>query len=156
MDLTLKTEEGYFNYRVAAVIVNDGKILAQRNIKPNEYYLPGGRVTFGETSEEALLREIKEELKIDITDYSPLWLNECFFVECGKNFHEIGMYYFVDISKTSFTHFEDEFELKEGCRINTYCWLDIDKLDNYFLYPKFIKDEINNINDGFKLIITRE
>ena len=64
MDLTLKTKEGYFNYRVAAVIVNDGKILAQRNTKTNEYYLPGGRVTFGETSEEALLREIKEELKI--------------------------------------------------------------------------------------------
>ena len=42
MDLTFKTKEGYFNYRVAAVIVNDGKILAQRNIKPNEYYLPGG------------------------------------------------------------------------------------------------------------------
>ena len=69
MDLTLKTREGYFNYRVAAVIVNDGKILAQRNTKTNEYYLPGGRVVFGETSEEALLREI-EELKIDITDYN--------------------------------------------------------------------------------------
>ena len=38
MDLTLKTREGYFNYRVAAVIVNDGKILAQRNTKTNEYY----------------------------------------------------------------------------------------------------------------------
>ena len=79
-----------------------------------------------------------------------------FFFECGKNFHEIGTYYIVDISKTSFNHFEDEFELKEKCRINTYCWLNIDKLDNYFLYPKFIKNEINNINDGFKLIITRE
>lgn len=82
MDLTLKTKEGYFNYRVAAVIVNDGKILAQRNTKTNEYYLPGGRVVFGETSEEALLREMEEELKIDITDYKPLWLNECFFVYC--------------------------------------------------------------------------
>ena len=156
MDLTLKTEDGYFNYRVAAVIVNDGKILAQRNTKTNEYYLMGGRVTFGETSEEALLREIKEELKIDITDYGPLWLNECFFLDSGKNFHEIGVYYLLDISKTSFTHFEDEFELKEKCRINTYCWLDIDKLDNYELYPEFIKNEINNINDDFKLIITKE
>ena len=156
MDLTLKTKEGYFNYRVAAVIVNDGKILAQRNTKTNEYYLPGGRVTFGETSEEALLREIKEELKINITDYRPLWLNECFFVECCKNFHEIGTYYLVDISKTSFNHFEDEFELKEEHRINVYRWLDIDKLDDYMLYPKFIKNEINNINDDFKLIITRE
>ena len=51
MDLTLKTREGYFNYRVAAVIIKDDKILAQRNTKTNEYYLPGGRVVFGETSE---------------------------------------------------------------------------------------------------------
>ncbi len=79
-----------------------------------------------------------------------------FFLECGKNFHEIGTYYLVDISKTSFNHFEDEFELKEERRINVYRWLDIDKLDDYVLYPKFIKNEINNINDDFKLIITRE
>ena len=62
LDLTLKTREGYFNYRVAGVIIKDDKILAQRNTKTNEYYLPGGRVVFGETSEEALLREIEEEL----------------------------------------------------------------------------------------------
>lgn len=156
MDLTLETKEGYFNYRVAAFIIKDDKILAQRNTKTNEYYLPGGRVVFAETSEEALLREIEEELKIDITDYKPLWLNECFFVHCKSTFHEIGMYYLVDISKTDFNHFEPEFELQEESRINTYCWLYIDKLDNYLLYPKFIKGEINNINDGFKLIITRE
>lgn len=33
MDLTLKTREGYFNYRVAGVIIKDDKILAQRNTK---------------------------------------------------------------------------------------------------------------------------
>ena len=155
MDLTLKTKEGYFNYRVAGVIINDNKILAQRNTNTNEYYLPGGRVAFGETSEDAILREIKEELKIDITDYRPLWLNECFFDECGKNFHEIGMYYYVDISNTSFNHFKTEFELEEGKRINTYAWLDINNLDNISLYPEFIKTEINNITDTFKLIISK-
>ena len=156
MDMTLKIKEGYFNYRVAAVIVNDNKILAQKDTKKNKYYLPGGRVAFGETSEDAILREIKEELKIDITTYRPLWLNECFFDECGKNFHEIGMYYYVDISNTSFNHFESEFELAEGKRINTYAWLDINNLNNVCLYPLFIKDEINNMNDTFKLIISKE
>lgn len=59
--------------------------------------------------------------------------------------------------KSDATHLQrPEFQLQEESRINTYCWLDIDELDNYLLYPKFIKDEINNINDGFKLIITRE
>lgn len=86
MDLTLKTKAGYFNYRVAAVIVNDGKILAQRDTKTNEYYLPGGRVTFGETSEEALLREIKEELKIDIPDYRPFGSMSAFLMNVARIF----------------------------------------------------------------------
>lgn len=32
-DLTLKTENGYFNHRVAAVIVNDNKLLAQKTLR---------------------------------------------------------------------------------------------------------------------------
>ena len=36
MDLTLKKIEGYFNYRVASVIIKDQKILAQRNTKTKE------------------------------------------------------------------------------------------------------------------------
>ena len=77
MDLTLKTKEGYFNHRVAGVIIKNNKILAQKNTKADNYYLPGGRVMFGESSEEALAREIKEELKINIKDYKPIWVNEC-------------------------------------------------------------------------------
>lgn len=85
MDLTLKTGEGLFNHRVAAVIVWDNKILAQKNTDTNEYYLPGGRVSFGESSADAVIREIREELKITVKDYKPLWINECFFIDSGKN-----------------------------------------------------------------------
>ena len=41
IDLTLLTKHGYFNHRVAAVIVNDNKLLAQKNTKDNSYYLVG-------------------------------------------------------------------------------------------------------------------
>lgn len=156
VDLTLKTEVGYFNHRVAAVIINDNKLLAQKNIIDNSYYLVGGRVAFGESTEEALVREINEELKINITNYKPLWINECFFIDNGNTYHEIGMYYFVDINNTGFTNFENSFELNEENRTNFYEWLDINRLDDVSLYPKFIKDEINNSNDNLKLIITRE
>ena len=60
MDLTLKTREGYFNYRVAAVIVNDGKILAQRNTETNEYYLPGGRVTLAKRARKRFCVKLKK------------------------------------------------------------------------------------------------
>lgn len=156
VDLTLKTEVGYFNHRVAAVIINDNKLLAQKNIIDNSYYLVGGRVVFGESTEEALVREINEELKINITNYKPLWINECFFIDNGNTYHEICMYYFVDIKNTGFTNFENSFELNEENRTNFYEWLDFNRLDDVVLYPKFIKDEINNSHDNLKLIITRE
>lgn len=156
IDLTLKTELGYFNHRVAAVIIKDNHLLAQRNPIDNSYYLVGGRVTFGESAEDALIREIKEELKIDINNYKTIWINECFFTENSKYYHEIGMYYLVDISNTGFRHYEKSFEIIEGKRTNNYEWLDIDKLSDINLYPKFIKNEIKTKNKELKLIITRE
>lgn len=56
---------------VAAVIKDDnGKILiTQRNLKKSQWGLwefPGGKIEQGETREEAIIREIKEELTIDI------------------------------------------------------------------------------------------
>ena len=53
--------------RVAAIIVKDDKILLIHRIKNGqEYYVfPGGGVKEGESLEEALIREIKEELTLD-------------------------------------------------------------------------------------------
>ena len=90
MDITFKTSEGKFNYRVCAVIINDDKILAMQDERSPYYYLPGGRVSLNETAEKAILREIKEELEIDAKIVRPLWLNQGFFVEdvTGEKYHE--------------------------------------------------------------------
>src|SRR3989344_5095980 len=54
--------------RVVAIIIKDDKILLIHRIKNGqEYYVfPGGALEEGETSEEAIARELKEELGIDI------------------------------------------------------------------------------------------
>lgn len=156
MDLTLRTELGLFNHRVAAVIVHNNKLLAQKNVKTNEYYLPGGRINYGESSEEAIKREIREELGVTVIDYSSLWINECFFVDSGTRFHEVGIYYLVNLENTEFNHYEPIFELIEGSRVNTYEWLDIDSLESIALYPLFVKTEIKNPDKTLKHIITNE
>lgn len=156
IDLTLNTGCGIFNHRVAAVIVHNNRLLAQKNLKTNEYYLVGGRIRFGESSAEALIREVNEELGVTVKDFRPLWINECFFIDEGKRFHEIGLYYLVNIENTNFNRYETVFETKEASRINTYEWLETDKLNDIALYPLFIKDEIENLNKNLKLIITKE
>jgi len=55
---------------VAAVIQKDNKIFcAQRNLSKSmggKWEFPGGKIEIGETREESLVREIKEELDSDI------------------------------------------------------------------------------------------
>lgn len=59
---------------VAAIIYHENKILCvQRGYSKYDYInqkfeFPGGKVEEGETDEEALIREIKEELEMEISD----------------------------------------------------------------------------------------
>jgi 8-oxo-dGTP diphosphatase len=61
---------------VCAVIERDGKVLvAQRSADkqyPRQWEVPGGKPEAGETPEQALLREVKEELACDIEVLHPI------------------------------------------------------------------------------------
>lgn len=62
---------------VGAIIAKEGKVFCcQRSLEkslPGKWEFPGGKIESGETKQQALVREIKEELEIDIavsqTDY---------------------------------------------------------------------------------------
>ena len=151
IDITFKTEEGRFNYRVCAVIIHNGKILAMHDERSPYYYLPGGRVSLHETAECAVLREIKEELEVEAEIIRPLWLSQSFFeedVECEK-FHELCFYFLVDISKTdllskgeSFTLYEDIHEYNGKRHTHRFEWLEFAQLKNEYFYPIFTCLEI--------------
>jgi len=54
---------------VSAAIFRDGKVLIVRRARPPAhglYTLPGGGVELGETLEEAVVREVREETSLDI------------------------------------------------------------------------------------------
>ena len=65
MDCTFKTPEGKFNLRVGAVITDGKRVLVSKDGSHSFYWVTGGRVKLGETTEEAILREIREELGVE-------------------------------------------------------------------------------------------
>lgn len=51
---------------VAWLFKKDGKVLCVKTKGKNKYFIPGGKLEVGETYQRGLLREIKEELNIDL------------------------------------------------------------------------------------------
>ena len=154
MDLTFKTEEGIFNYRVCAVILHENSILATRNEGTPYYYLPGGRVKLHETAEAAIERELYEELGVHGKTVRPLWLNQGFFTEdvTGVRFHELCLYYLVDISQTDLLSKGKQFTMMESGHPHYYEWIPLSRLENEYLYPLFIKKKIFDLPEHLTVL----
>ena len=153
MDLSFVSENNKFNYRVCAMIISDGKILAMHDDRSPYYYLPGGRVTFGETAEHAVIREVLEELGINARIVRPLWLNQAFFTEDVEQirFHELCIYFLMDIADTDLLERGKSFTSTEGRRTHQFEWLEFDRLKDEYFYPLFLKKDIFNLPDTFTI-----
>ena len=120
---------------VAAIIKNEsGKILiAQRNFKKSQgglWEFPGGKIEKDETKEEAIIREIKEELTIDIK--VDKYLAEKVFNYPDKDINLIAM---------ECTRIGGNVELTEH---EDYKWVTSDELTNFEFAPadEFIVERV--------------
>ena len=128
------------NIYVSTVALIDwqGKVLislrSENKILPNFWEFPGGKIKTNESPDDAIVREIKEELSLDINKESlkPLSFNTYTYDE----FHAIIFFYICrSWDGTPFS--------KKNQKI---LWIEIDKLKNYKLLPgsnKFVLELIN-------------
>ena len=140
MDLTIDVEDYKLNVRAAGVIIHNNKVLVHKNVNKDHYALIGGRVEIGEDSVTTVKREAQEELGKEIETTGYVSTIENFFEMKGRKYHEI-----LFIHKAEFINDEDkkiEYTLKnmEGKDHLQYEWLELDKLDEYPLVPKTVKD----------------
>lgn len=153
MDISFNQENQKFNYRVCAMIISENRLLAMHDERSPYFYLPGGRVKMGETAEQAVVREIWEELGVTLKIARPLWLNQAFFTEDvdGIRYHELCIYFLMDISNIDLLERGDSFTLTEGKHTHTFEWLAFDRLKDEYFYPIFLKKQIFDLPRAFTI-----
>ncbi len=153
MDISFISGSEKFNYRACAIILSHDRLLAMRDERSPYYYLPGGRVKLGETAEQAILREVREELGITPVIVRPVWLNQGFFTEDVDqlNYHEICVYFLLDISQTDLLSRGERFTLHERNHTHDFEWLPFKRLADEYFYPIFLKTAIFDLPEHFTL-----
>ena len=151
MDLTFKSPEGAFNYRVAAIIVNDGRLLVLQDEGIPHDYLPGGRVHLGEPAEAALARELREELDIDLPFHRLVFMAESFFTLMGTRYHELCLYHLMDALPELLARGES-FTRAEGNEVHHFRWVRFEELRGMSFFPIFLKERIFSLPDSPEFI----
>lgn len=154
-DLTLPADDGVFNFRVGAIIMRGDEFLMTGNGAQGYLYSVGGRVRFGETAEQAVVREVFEEtgtlMQVDRLGF----VHENFFIDgasvsSGKPVHELSLFFYMRVPEDfrpvckSLTHGRKEF----------LEW--VDRSTPKRIFPEFFRTELASPSDAVKLIVTRD
>ncbi len=124
---------------VLGIVKRENKILVSKGydkVKNEVFYRSiGGGIEFLENSKDALKREFKEELNIDIIVGEFLGIAENIFTYNGKNAHELILFYNVDIKDNDYK--EKYHIIDDNCETDAM-WIDINRFKNKELkiYPE--------------------
>lgn len=159
-DILFKTPDWVFSYRVAGICVRDGKVLLQTTTgEDRSFAFPGGHVAFGETNEQTLIREFREEIGADISVGALKWVAEIFFPWGKKTCHQICLYYMVEIRNPEIPtdrpflgkeHIEGRnFDLE-------FHWMPLDRVGELEIYPTNAVTLLGKLDEGVQHFVYRE
>jgi ADP-ribose pyrophosphatase YjhB (NUDIX family) len=144
-----------FSYRIVAVVIHEGHVLLHRADFENFWSLPGGRAEILETSHTTLEREMQEELGVTVTVRRLLWVVENFFTFESRRFHELGLYYVVDLPPNSpYLYKTREYA---GLEIDVapliFQWFPLEMLPNVKLMPSFLRTSLTRLPRSIEHVI---
>jgi 8-oxo-dGTP pyrophosphatase MutT (NUDIX family) len=156
-DMTVPCEEGFINIRVGAIIMKNGKLLMVGNdVHPEYLYSVGGRIKFGETSEEAIVREVLEETGVKLEIDRLGFIHENYFygdseTNLKKLVYEISYFYYMKVP--------EDFEpvcmsMTDGGHEEFLRWIDLNDPIKY--YPEFFRSELLHPVDVVKHFVKDE
>lgn len=155
-DLTVPVHDGILNVRVGAIIMKDKQILMIGNERSDYLYSVGGRIKFGESAEEAVIREVCEETGVKMEVDRLGFIHENFFIgdaptNLGKPIYEISFFFYMKVPE-GFVPMCDSFT--EDDNKEHLIWVAIDTDKKY--YPEFFKTELLQPAKEVKHFVTKE
>ncbi len=158
-DLLFRRDDFVFSYRVAGICVQNGRVLLQKPTDDSGFAFPGGHVAFGETNEETLIREFKEEIGADIAVHDLKWVGEVFFPWGEVPCHQICLYYMITIEDTHTPRdgmFLAEEQLEGRNFALEFHWVELETINNLPVYPTNTAQLLSHLDDGVQHFIYRE
>ncbi|MDD4350926.1 MAG: NUDIX domain-containing protein [Clostridia bacterium] len=140
VDIGIDNETGQFKFRVCGIVRQGNHILTIKMKKSEGYCFPGGHVGFNETTDSAIIREMKEELGIDVLIEKLICVNENIYnLTHDRIAHEIGYYY--TLNSTTEYDLRDFIidEIDNGkLKSHNFHWINIYEEDPEMLRPEFV------------------
>lgn len=117
-----------------ALILHDKRILLCKDKAKTNWYVPGGHIEKGETIEQGLVRELREETGKKLSHLSFIKYEENFFSDAHGEHHEI-LFMFQGV-------LEDPMRVESQEDHLTFQWIPFSELESLQLLPKQMKKEI--------------
>lgn len=156
--ISYEQKEKKFNFRVGGILESPDrkKVLIHRLSNFNFWLLPGGRVEMLEDTENAILREIQEELGVTSEIDRLVSITESFFDMKDKTYHELGFNYLLRLPENSqLLKMQGEFAGFEGEKYR-YKWIDKELLSQITFKPNYMIPILQNIPQEIVHIIKDE
>ena len=152
-DMCVACDGGMLNIRAGAIILKDGKLLMVGNTR-DYLYSVGGRLKFGETAEEAVVREVWEETGVRMEVDRLGFVHENYFYgdaasNQGKLIYEISFFFYMTVPD-NFAPVCESFTEDQSKEHLVWVPLDTDRK----IYPEFFKAELNHPADTVKHFLT--
>lgn len=150
----------WFRVRAAAIIAHEGKVLMARNAAEPFYYTVGGGIHHYESAEQAVRREVREELGVDLQVNRLAFVHENFFggdttgTFAGLRCHELAFYYLMHFDPA-----KDRVNLTGNSTAagvpEHFEWVELTTYGRERVaYPPFLASELATLGSAPKLITT--
>jgi ADP-ribose pyrophosphatase YjhB (NUDIX family) len=152
--LSFRAGSHRFHLRAAAVIMREGSVLLHRAEGDSFWALPGGRVEPGEEAAHAVVREMREELAVEVAPSRLAWVVENFFTYQGEAQHEIGLYFLAEPAEGGFLlNRPGPYAGIEGAKQLEFAWFKVAQLGSLELRPTFLVGLLAGQDFSFRHVV---